>query len=79
MKKQEFSNNKNQNTMSREELKSKVPHGFGKIIAEKAGVKEQAVSQFLKGKNDNVKIELVTLEVLAELSEKRNSLLARIN
>lgn len=65
--------------MEREQLKSKVPHGYGKIIAKKAGVKEQAVSQFLNGKNDNINIELATLEVLAELSEKKNSLLARIN
>jgi len=65
--------------MERDELKSKVPHGYGKIIAKKAGVKEQSVSQFLHGKNDNVNIELATLEVLAELSEKKNALLARIN
>ncbi|WP_295795157.1 hypothetical protein [Mucilaginibacter sp.] len=65
--------------MEREQLKAKVPHGYGKVIAKKAGVKEQAVSQFLNGKNDNVNIELATLEVLAELSEKRNDLLARIN
>ncbi|MDP9076266.1 MAG: hypothetical protein M3O71_02485 [Bacteroidota bacterium] len=65
--------------MERQELKSKVPHGYGKLIAKKAGVKEQAVSQFLNGKNDNVNIELATLEILAELSEKKNSFLARIN
>jgi transcriptional regulator with XRE-family HTH domain len=65
--------------MERDELKLKVPHGYGKIIAEKAGVKEQSVSQFLNGKNNNVNIELATLEILAELSEKKNALLARIN
>jgi hypothetical protein len=65
--------------MERDELKLKVPHGYGKIIAEKAGVKEQSVSQFLIGNNNNVNIELATLEILAELSEKKNALLARIN
>lgn len=65
--------------MERKELKSKVPHGYGKIIAERAGVKEQTVSQFLNGKNDNSNVEIATLEVLAELSEKKNALLARIN
>jgi hypothetical protein len=65
--------------MQRKELKSKVPYGYGKLIAQKAEVTEQSVSQFLNGKNDNVDIELATLEVLAELSEKKNSLLARIN
>jgi transcriptional regulator with XRE-family HTH domain len=65
--------------MERKELKEKVPHGYGALIAERAGVTKQAVSQFLNGKNDNVSIELATLEILAELSEKKNSLLARIN
>ncbi|MBS1525093.1 MAG: LacI family DNA-binding transcriptional regulator [Bacteroidetes bacterium] len=65
--------------MERSELKAKVPHGYGKKIANKAGVTKQAVSQFLNGKNDNVDIEIATLEVLAELSEKKNNLLARIS
>lgn len=65
--------------MERQELKAKVPHGYSKMIAKRAGVKEQAVSQFLNGKTDNVKIELATLEILAELSEKKSRLLARIN
>ena len=65
--------------MDRKELKAKVPHGYGQIIANKAGVTKQSVSQFLNGKNDNVEIELATLEILAELSEKRNGLIARIN
>jgi predicted transcriptional regulator len=65
--------------MNREELKAKVPHGYGAVIAKRAGATKQAVSQFLNGRNNNVSIELATLEVLAELSEKKNSLLARIN
>jgi len=65
--------------MERKELKSKVPHGYGKIIAERAGVKEQTVSQFLNGKTDNVKVELATLEIIAELDSKRSKLLAQIN
>jgi len=65
--------------MERKELKAKVPHGYGKIIAKRAGTTVQAVSQFLNGKNDNIAVEMAVLEVLAELSEKRNNLLARIN
>jgi transcriptional regulator with XRE-family HTH domain len=65
--------------MERKELKSKVPYGYGKLIAKKANVSNQAVSQFLNGKNDNVDIEMATLELLAELSEKKQGLLARIN
>lgn len=65
--------------MERSELKAKVPHGYGKKIAEKAGVTKQAVSQFLNGKNDNIDIEIATLEVLAELSDKKKALTARID
>jgi len=65
--------------MERKELKSKVPHGYGDVIAKRAGVTKQAVSEFLNGKNNSVAIELATLEVLAELSEKKNNLIARIN
>ena len=65
--------------MKRKELKEKVPYGYGKLIAKRAGTTEQVVSQFLNGKNDNVAVEMAVLEILAELSEKRNNLLARIN
>lgn len=65
--------------MERQELKSKVPHGYIEVIADKAGVNRMTVSNFLNGKNDNIKVEIATLEVLAELSEKKNNLLARIS
>jgi transcriptional regulator with XRE-family HTH domain len=64
--------------MERQELKSKVPHGYIEVIAERAGVNRMTVSNFLNGKNDNVKVEMATLEVLAELAEKKNNLIARI-
>ncbi|MBD1385724.1 LacI family DNA-binding transcriptional regulator [Mucilaginibacter rigui] len=64
--------------MERNELKAKIPHGYGKIIAERAGTTKQAVSQFLNGKSDNVNVEMATLEVLAEINEKRKALLNRL-
>lgn len=71
--------NKNNNIMTREELKSKIPHGYAQIVAKKAGVNRITVSNFLNGKSDNILVELAALEVIAELSEKKNALLARIN
>lgn len=65
--------------MTREELKSKIPHGYAKKIALKAGVNKMTVSNFLNGKNDNVAVEIATLEILAELTNKRDSLLAQIH
>lgn len=64
--------------MTRPELKAKVPHGYGKKIAERAKTTPQAVSHFLNGKTDNPEIEIATLEILAELSEKRSHLLSRL-
>jgi DNA-binding LacI/PurR family transcriptional regulator len=65
--------------MDRKELKAKVPHGYAKKIAEKAGVNRITVSNWLNGRSDNVSVEMAVLEIVAELSEKKNSLLARIN
>jgi hypothetical protein len=64
--------------MQRTELKALVPYGYAKLIAMKSKTSRMTVSAFLNGKNDNITIELATLEVLAELQEKRNSLIAKI-
>lgn len=64
--------------MTREELKSKVPHGSAKIIADKAGVNRITVSNFLNGRSDNKAIEIATLEVVADYEEKKRNLLTRI-
>ena len=64
--------------MERAELKKLVPHGYGRLIAQRADTNEMAVSKFLNGKNNSVSIELATLEILAELAEKKHGLIARI-
>jgi len=64
--------------MTRQELKEKIPHGYAKKIAEKAGVNRITVSKWLNGKSDNPMVELAVLEVVAELSEQKSGLLARI-
>lgn len=64
--------------MTREELKSKLPHGYAKVIAEKSGVNLVTVSRWLNGKSDNQLVELAVLEIVADLTEKKNSFLSRI-
>lgn len=64
--------------LSREQIKGKVPFGYGKKIAEKAGVSQKSVSDWLNGKTDSVRIETATLELLAELSKARKKLYMNI-
>lgn len=61
--------------MNRAELKSKIPHGYSKVIAEKAGVNPKSVSMYLNGKINSHKIEMAALEVLAEIGKRKNILL----
>jgi DNA-binding LacI/PurR family transcriptional regulator len=56
------------------EIKEKLPHGFGKIVAEKAGVNEVSVSRFLNGKTNSWKVERAALEVIAELQSTRTNI-----
>lgn len=64
--------------MTRKELKSKIPYGYAKKIAAKAGVSHVTVSSFMNGKNNNIEVEMAALEILAELSEAKNNLLSKI-
>ena len=58
-----------------QKIKEKLPHGFGKVVAEKAGVTQQSVSKYLNGKVKSWKIEKAGLEVIAELEKQRNQIL----
>ena len=65
--------------LTRKQLKEKVPYGYCKVIADRAKVTKKQVSVFLN--DENVKsnnIEMATLEVLAELSQKKKALLEQI-
>jgi len=64
--------------LTRKEIKKKLPHGYAKIVAERAGVSQRAVSLYLSGTHDSERIELAALQVLAELSQKKKDLLAKI-
>ena len=64
--------------MDRAQLKTLVPHGYGKVIAKKAGVSSMTVSKFLNGTNDNLRVEIAVLEILAELSDRKGVLISKI-
>jgi DNA-binding LacI/PurR family transcriptional regulator len=65
--------------MNKEEIRKMIPHGYHKLIAQRAGVSETSVSAFLHDKTSHsLKIETATLEILGELAEKRNALMSRL-
>lgn len=65
--------------INRKELRKKVPHGYCKVIAERAGVNISQVSYYFSGKGNSERVENATLELLSELSEKKKSLLNMIS
>lgn len=65
--------------MNRQDLRKKVPRGYGKEIAKRAGVSQKFVSDYLNGKANSEKVEIATLEVLAELSNRKRELLQQID
>lgn len=64
--------------MDRSDLKRKIPTGFRKVIASRAGVSLSAVSRFVNGKSNNYKVEIEILKLLAELSDEKRLLLNKI-
>lgn len=64
--------------INRNELEKKVPRGYKTVIAKRAGVTLQCVSNYFAGKTNNERVEIATLEVLAEMSTAKKSLLAMI-
>ena len=64
--------------MQREEIKAKIPHGYGKKIAERAGVDVVSVSRFINGHSNSIKIEMAALEVISEMEQQKKSLIAKI-
>jgi hypothetical protein len=70
--------NLNINTMTRTKLKKLIPNGYCKVIAERAGVTRKSVSDYLHGRSNSYKIEIATLEVVADLTKKKTELLKDI-
>ena len=64
--------------VNREELKKKIPHGYCKIIASRAGVTQKSLSAYFKYQHNSERIENTILEVLVELKEKKEKLLCKI-
>lgn len=64
--------------ITRKELVDKIPYGYAKTIAKRAGVSKDFMSRWMAGKANSEKVEMATLEVLAELSQKKKNLLSQI-
>lgn len=65
--------------IERIEIKKKIPYGYGRIIAKKAGVTEQFVSKYLNDSEINSRrVELATLEVLEEIKQSKNAFNSRL-
>lgn len=64
--------------MDRKELKSKIPYGYSKIIAQRAGVTQKSVSMYLNDKLNSHKIEMATLQVLSDIGKSKSILIANI-
>lgn len=61
--------------MDRKELRKKLPHGYCKIIAERAGVNQTQVSNYFSGRGNSERVENATLEVLSEITKMKKKLL----
>ena len=65
--------------INRKALREQVPHGYCKIIAEKAGVTTKSVSVYFSYQVNSERIENAALQVVAELQVKKNKLLKKSN
>ncbi len=61
--------------LNRKELRSKIPKGYCKIIADKAGVTTQTVSRYFSAKINSERVEISALEVIAQLAQERIKLI----
>jgi len=64
--------------LTRKELAEKIPYGYAKKIAKKAGVSPEFMSKWMADQANSERVEMATLEVLAELSQRKKTLLAQI-
>lgn len=64
--------------MERQELRKALPKGFRGVIAKRAGFSTQYVDMWFRGVRNNLHIENIALEYLAEVLEENKRLKKRI-
>lgn len=64
--------------LNRKELRKKLPKGYCKVIAMKAGVTQRSVSLYFDYKFNSERIEDTLLIVLSELNTNKKKLLEAI-
>lgn len=64
--------------IDRAELRKKLPHGYCKEVAKRAGVGISQVSYYFSYKSNSERVENAVLEILVELSNSKKELLDKI-
>lgn len=64
--------------LDRKKIRENIPHGYGKVIAEKAGVSPKSVSEYLNNRTNSERIEQAALEVIAQVQQTKNHLISQI-
>ena len=61
--------------IERSQIREKIPYGYCKVIAAKAGVTQRYVSKYLNDSSINSKkVQMATLEVLEEIKESKKEI-----
>lgn len=61
-------------TLTREEVRKTLPHGYLKKIADEAGVSEVTVSNWFRELSDNIEVERIALTKYQEIIRMRQEL-----
>ncbi|HCW05803.1 MAG TPA: hypothetical protein DGG95_00365 [Cytophagales bacterium] len=64
--------------MTPQELRKRIPRGYCKVIAERAGVSRKEVSDYFTGKIVSSHIQMIALKIAAKISRKKKNLLKQI-
>lgn len=64
--------------IDRQELRKKLPRGYGKKIALRIGVSEQSVSRYFSYRQNSERVENAVLDILVELSDEKRRKLGSI-
>lgn len=63
----------------RESIRNLLPYGFQAKIAKDIGLSRMTVNLYLKGKNDNPKVEEAIIKELFNLKKKEKHLKVKLN
>ncbi|MEJ7778434.1 MAG: hypothetical protein WKF68_02490 [Daejeonella sp.] len=65
--------------INRAEFKKQIPRGYMKLIANKAGVGNQAVYKYFNNTLNSERIEMAALELVSEMKQKKEGFVKILN